>query len=98
MCFMRIVVVPVSVSTVIAESFSRIFCRNAINFGLLVITCPEAVRAIAPGETVTVDLENHTIRCAAGSFSFPPMRGSVRQIVEAGGLIEYVKRKLAAEG
>jgi 3-isopropylmalate/(R)-2-methylmalate dehydratase small subunit len=85
------------VGAVIAESFSRIFYRNAINFGLLAITCPEAVEAIQPGERVTVDLETQTIHCAAGAFAFPPMSESVRKIVEAGGLIEYVKRKLAEE-
>lgn len=86
------------VSAVIAESFSRIFYRNAINNGLLAITCPAAVKAIHAGEMVTVDLESHTITCAAGIFSFPPMSGSVRQIVETGGLIEMVKRRLAAAG
>jgi 3-isopropylmalate/(R)-2-methylmalate dehydratase small subunit len=85
------------VGAVIAESFSRIFYRNAINNGLLAITCPTAVQVIEAGEIVMVDLQNHTIHCAAGHFSFPPMSGSVRQIVEAGGLIEYVKRKLVVE-
>ncbi|MBX2998580.1 MAG: 3-isopropylmalate dehydratase small subunit [Caldilineaceae bacterium] len=82
------------VAAVIAESFSRIFYRNAINNGLLTITCPAAVKAIHTGDEITVDLESHTITCAAGTFPFPPMSGSVRQIVEAGGLIEYVKRRL----
>ena len=86
------------VGAVIAQSFSRIFYRNAINNGLLAITCPEAVRAIEAGDTVAIDLENHVIRCRAGSVAFPPMSQSVRQIVEAGGLIEYVKRRLAAGG
>jgi 3-isopropylmalate/(R)-2-methylmalate dehydratase small subunit len=85
------------VSAVIAESFSRIFYRNAINNGLLAITCPEAARAIHAGEAISVDMESHTITCTAGIFTFPPMSGSVRQIVEAGGLIEYVKQKLARE-
>jgi 3-isopropylmalate/(R)-2-methylmalate dehydratase small subunit len=85
------------VSAVIAESFSRIFYRNAINNGLLAITCREAARAIEDGEEVTVDLESHTITCVARIFTFPPMSGSVRQIVEAGGIIEYVRRKLARE-
>ncbi len=85
------------VGAVIAESIGRIFYRNAINFGLLVITAPEAARAIQPGDPVTVDLESHTITCPAGVFPFPPMTGSVRQILEAGGIIEYVKQKLAAE-
>ncbi len=84
------------VSAVIAVSFSRIFYRNAINNGLLAITCPQAAEAIDSGDTVTVDLTSHTIRAGAGVFSFPPMSDSVRQIVEAGGLIESVKRRLTS--
>jgi 3-isopropylmalate/(R)-2-methylmalate dehydratase small subunit len=80
---------------VIAESISRIFYRNALNNGLLAIACPEAAAAIQPGERVTIDTARHVIRCAAGEFAFPPLSASVMGIVEAGGLVEYVKRKLA---
>ena len=81
---------------VIAASFSRIFYRNALNNGLLAIACPAAAEAIQAGETVTVDTERHVIRCAAGEFAFPPLSASVMGIVEAGGLVAYVKRRLAA--
>lgn len=82
------------VAAVIAESFGRIFYRNAINFGLLVITCPEAARAIQAGDEVTVDLAQHRIVTTSGEFAFPPFSASVRQILQAGGLVEYVKAKL----
>lgn len=82
------------VAAVIAESFGRIFYRNAINFGLLVITCPEAARAIQSGEEVTVDLAQQRIITTAGEFSFPSFSPSVGQILQAGGLVEYVKEKL----
>jgi 3-isopropylmalate/(R)-2-methylmalate dehydratase small subunit len=85
------------VAVVIAESFSRIFYRNALNNGLLAIVCPPAARAIAGGEPVVVDVEANTIRCAAGEFAFAPLSPSVMGIVAAGGLVEYVKRRLAAE-
>lgn len=85
------------VGAIIAESFNRIFYRNAINFGLLAITCPEAARAIQAGETIAIDLKHCLIRCTAGEFSFPPLSDSLRGIVEAGGLVEYVKRKVAAQ-
>ena len=62
----------------------------------MAIACPAAVAAIQPGEQVQVDTTAHVIRCAAGTFAFPPLSASVMGIVEAGGLVEYVKRKLAA--
>ncbi len=84
------------VGAVIAASFSRIFYRNALNNGLLAIVCPAAAQAIAAGEPVTVDVAANLIRCGAGEFAFPPLSASVMGIVQAGGLVEYVKRKLAA--
>jgi 3-isopropylmalate/(R)-2-methylmalate dehydratase small subunit len=84
------------IGAVIAASFSRIFYRNALNNGLLAIVCPAAVEAITPGEAVTVDTTAHLVHCAAGAFPFPPLSASVMGIVEAGGLVEYVKRRLAA--
>lgn len=84
------------VRVVIAESFARIFYRNAINNGLLAIACPPAARAAAAGETVTVDLRRRTIACRGGRFRFPPLSAAVQEIVEAGGLVEQVKRRLAA--
>jgi 3-isopropylmalate/(R)-2-methylmalate dehydratase small subunit len=83
------------VGAVIAESFSRIFYRNALNNGLLAITCPSAVQAIKPGETITIDLARNVVQCAAGEFAYPPLSPSVMGIVQAGGLVEYVKHKLA---
>lgn len=83
------------VGAVIAASFSRIFYRNALNNGLLAIVCPAAVAAITPGEVVTVDLAQLVVRCGAGEFAFPPLSPSIMGMVEAGGLVEYVKRKLA---
>jgi 3-isopropylmalate/(R)-2-methylmalate dehydratase small subunit len=83
------------VGAVIAASFSRIFYRNALNNGLLAIVCPAAIAAIKPGEQVTVDLDRLVMGCGAGDFAFPPLSPSIVGMVEAGGLVEYVKRKLA---
>jgi 3-isopropylmalate/(R)-2-methylmalate dehydratase small subunit len=84
------------VGALIAVSFSRIFYRNALNNGLLAIACPDAAVAIQPDEPVTIDTERRVIRCAAGEFIFPPLSASVMGIVAAGGLVEYVKRRLVA--
>jgi 3-isopropylmalate/(R)-2-methylmalate dehydratase small subunit len=86
------------VGAVIAASFSRIFYRNALNNGLLAIVCPAAVDVIVPHETVTVDLARLVVVCGAGEFSFPPLSPSSMGMVEAGGLVEYVKRKLGRAG
>ena len=84
------------VGAVIAESFARIFYRNAINNGLLAIVCPEAARAIRAGETVRVDVDRRVISCAAGRFVFPALSATVQEILQAGGLVEQVKRRLAS--
>jgi len=86
------------VGAVIAASFSRIFYRNALNNGLLVIVCPAAAAAIARGDEVAIDTAEHLIYCPAGAFSFPPLSASVMGIVAAGGLVEYVKRRLSGAG
>ncbi len=84
------------VGALIAESFSRIFYRNALNCGLPAIVCPAAVQAVDAGEIIAVDLERQVIHCSAGEFSFPPFSPSILGIIEAGGLIEYVKAQMAA--
>lgn len=82
------------VGAIIAESFARIFYRNALNSGLLAIVCPAAAQAIQAGDVVAVDLANQLIRCPAGDFPFPPFSPSIMGMVTAGGLIPYVKGQL----
>jgi 3-isopropylmalate/(R)-2-methylmalate dehydratase large subunit len=79
------------VGALVAKSFARIFYRNAINQGIPAIICPEAAEAAQPGDPVEVDLANGVIRLPAGTFSFPAFPPNVRLILDAGGLIEYVK-------
>jgi 3-isopropylmalate/(R)-2-methylmalate dehydratase small subunit len=85
------------VRVMIAKSIARINFRNAVNGGLLPIVAPEAVDAIENGEIITVDADNFTITCKAGVFTFPPLSPSLKAILEAGGLIEMLKVRLAAE-
>jgi len=82
------------VGALIAVSFARIFYRNAINNGLPAIACPAAVAAIHAGESVTVDLDANEIRCKAGTFPFEPFSPSVRAILDAGGLIPYLRQTM----
>lgn len=80
------------VQAVIAVSFARIWYRNAINNGLLALTCPEAVVALNHGDRVEIDLAAGLIRAEANEFKFPPFAPSVQQIIAAGGLLPYLKK------
>ena len=84
------------VGAIIAASYGRIFYRNALNNGLMAIVSPRASELIRPGETVRIDLERNVIMCQAGEIGFPPLSPSVMRIVEAGGLVPYVKERLLA--
>jgi 3-isopropylmalate/(R)-2-methylmalate dehydratase small subunit len=79
---------------IIAKSFARIYYRNCLNNALPAIVCPEAVEAIQDGESVQIDLEGGKISCDAGEFSFPPLPEAVMEIFDAGGLINYTKKRL----
>ena len=80
------------IRAVIAASFARIYYRNAINNGLLMIECPAIISHLQTGDPVQIDMEEARLSCAAGNFSFPSLPDSVRGIVEAGGLINYLRQ------
>jgi 3-isopropylmalate/(R)-2-methylmalate dehydratase small subunit len=82
------------VGAVVAESFARIFYRNAINNGLPAIVCPEAVVAIEAGQAVMIDLGAGEIRSPAGVFLFEPYPPSVQKILSDGGLIPHLQGSL----
>lgn len=84
------------VAAVIAHSFARIFFRNAINTGLPILVCSEAVDAIEAGDSVAVDplsglIENQS---KGASFRADPLPEFVMDIVTAGGLVPYVRARL----
>lgn len=82
------------ISSVIAKSFARIFFRNAINNGLPAIIHPEAVNYIKEDDRVEVDLKNGLIKTLKKEFSFEPYPDKLLEILEAGSLINWVKKKL----
>lgn len=80
------------VGCVIAETFARIFYRNAINIGLPIIECPEAARGIEAGDDVEVDFDlgiitNKTKGTQFKGQAFPPF---MQKIIAAGGLVNYI--------
>ncbi|MCK4256074.1 3-isopropylmalate dehydratase [candidate division WOR-3 bacterium] len=84
----------VGIQAVVAESFARIFYRSAINQGLILIECPEAVRAYSDGDTVELNMEEGEIKITEKSFSFPKLPSEILAIRDAGGLIAYTRAKL----
>jgi 3-isopropylmalate/(R)-2-methylmalate dehydratase small subunit len=83
------------VTCVIAASFARIFYRNSINIGLPILESPEASAAVAEGDNVEIDLSTGEIKdLTSGKVfqaeKFPPF---MQELIAAGGLIEYVKKK-----
>ena len=85
----------VGIEAVIAESYARIFFRAAINQGLLLIECPEAVKAYREGDEVVLDLAKSEIEIDGKRFSFPPLSPGILAIRDAGGLLPYTRQKLA---
>lgn len=83
------------VSCVIAQTFARIFYRNAINIGLPIIECPEAARGIQAQDEVEVDFDtgiitNKTRSTQFQGQAFPPF---MQKIIAAGGLVNYINEK-----
>ena len=83
------------ISAVIAKSFARIFYRNAINTGLPIIESKEASDGIQDGDRIRVDLtagviENLTRKKTYKALPFPQ---EMQEIVNAGGLMEFIKKK-----
>ena len=80
-----------------AKVFARIFFRNAINSGLLVLEIPDAVDVIQSGDRVEIDPERGVLIHRGKEYPFPPLPGVVQEILAAGGLIPYLRGQLAKE-
>ena len=86
------------VSCVIAASFARIFYRNAINIGLPILECEEAAQASETGDILEVELATGEIMNTTKGLTFQakPYPEFMLELVAAGGLVEYTKRRLEA--
>jgi len=83
------------ISCVVAQSFARIFFRNAINIGLPLLECAEAVNEIEAGDILEIDLFSGEIDNISKNKKFVanPYPEFMTGIINAGGLIEYTKRR-----
>lgn len=83
------------VSCVIAETFARIFYRNAINIGLPIIECPEAAKAIEAGDEVEIDFNTGVISdlTKGTSYQGQPFPEFMQKIIACEGLVNYINQK-----
>jgi 3-isopropylmalate/(R)-2-methylmalate dehydratase small subunit len=87
-------IIGLGVKAVIACSFARTFYRNAINSGLPIIECPSLYEAVREDEQIEIDVANGSIQCNGRQHAFPKFPDSVRQLLELGGLAEYLKKSV----
>lgn len=81
------------ISCVIASTFARIFYRNAINIGLPIVECEDAVKGIKAGDTVSVDFSTGIItnETTGNKYQGQPYPEFMQKIIDNGGLINYIK-------
>jgi len=84
------------VKAIVAKSFARIFFRNSINIGLPLFICPEEDK-IADGAEIEIDMIGGVIHNVSRSehYKTTPLPDFLREIVDAGGLVEYTRRQVA---
>ena len=82
------------VSCIIATSFARIFYRNAINIGLPVFECADIVAAVQNGDTIEADLAKGLFTVSGAIFQAKPFPPYIQDIINAGGLVPFVRRQL----
>jgi 3-isopropylmalate/(R)-2-methylmalate dehydratase small subunit len=87
------------IGCVVAVSFARIFLRNAVNIGLPVLECPAAARALRTGDDVELDVAAGRIidRRRGTTFDATPFPPFMRELMAAGGLIPYTRRRLGLD-
>ena len=89
----------VGVGAIIAESFARIFYRNAINLGLPLLICPTISQRVQAGETISIDVLTGALKKEDVLFAkAEPLSEYVFSILESGGIKPMVKKQLEEEG
>ncbi len=88
------------ISVIVAESFARIFFRNAINVGLPIVECPGVTEGAETGDVFRVNLDAGTVEnvTKGRAFSATPLPPFMQEILDAGGLMPWVARSLNKDG
>ena len=83
------------IAAVVARSFSRVFFRNALNNGFLVLECPAIVERTTEGDLLEIDLQEGMVKnlTTGEAFQFAPFTPFAMEVLEAGGLLPYVLRQ-----
>lgn len=79
------------IGAIVAESFARIFYRNAINLGIPLFVAPEVVAAVADGDEVVLDVWNGELAVGEAVWALPALPPFAHAIVQAGGIVAYVQ-------
>ena len=82
------------VRAILAAGFARIFLRNCINVGLPAVESAEAASSLQDLETVRIDLQAGIIESDSGRWSIPPQPPFLADLMDAGGLVPWVRRRL----
>ena len=87
------------VSCVIARNYARIFFRNSINIGLPILESSEAVDGTEDGDELEIDVESGIIKnlTTEKTFSSIPLPEEIKEIVDAGGMVAFVRQQLGTE-
>jgi len=87
------------VEAIVAKSFARIFFRNAINQGLPIIESEEASENIDDNDEIEIDLDRGVIKNLSKNetYSFKPLPEFIQEILNAGGLLNHIKKKLSSK-
>lgn len=88
------------ISAIVAKSFARIFYRNAFNIGLPLLESEEAADGLAEGDRVSIDLASGVIenRSSGKTWRANPIPPFMRELIQAGGLVESIRMKKRAGG
>ena len=88
------VLVANGVHCVIVKSFARIFFRNAINNGILLLECQDLADHVKEGDTIQVDLDNQKITADGKTYAIPAIPENLYHIIMDGGLVKSIMKKV----